>query len=152
MFGRIGDILRSYLHWEEDFLYGRDFEEAWEELNQFLLHSDEPFYRRPRAEPLRGNYTNRDSSYGSYRTYTRAHRPEPARPDPQEHLRQDYANLELPFKSDLETVKKQYKSLLRKYHPDRFAQDPEKYRYATEVTKKLNESFHRIKEYHAHRS
>lgn len=139
MFGRLGDILRSYLHGEEDFLYRRDFEEAWEELNQFLLHPDEPIRGKPRAEPLRG-YTWAGSSY-------RMHWP-----DPQEHLRQDYANLELPFRSDLETVKKQYKTLLRKYHPDQYAQDPEKYRYATEVTKKLNESFHRIKEYHQHRS
>lgn len=139
MFRRLGDILRSYLHGEEDFLYRWDFEEAWEELNRFLLHPDEPIREKPRAEPLRG-YTRAGSSY-------RRHWP-----DSQEHLRQDYANLELPFRSDLETVKKQYKTLLRKYHPDQFAQDPEKYRYATEVTKKLNESFHRIKEYHEHRS
>jgi len=151
MFGRLGDILRSYLHWEEDLLYGRDFEEAWEELNQFLSHSEEPSFQKPRAEPLRG-YHYQDSSYRTYGFHTRSWRDEPPRPDPQEHLRQDYANLEVPFKSDLEIVKKQYKTLLRKYHPDRFAQDPEKYRHATELTKKLNESFHRIKEYHEHRS
>ncbi len=151
MFGRLGDILRSYLHWNEDFLYGRDFEEAWEELNQFLLHPQEPLYRKPRAEPLRG-YAQKDRSSKTYRTYTRPEKFEPSRRDPQEHLRQDYENLEVAFKSDFETVKKQYKSLLRKYHPDRFAQDPEKYRSATEVTKKLNESFNRIKEYHEHRS
>lgn len=142
MFGRIGDILRSYLHMEEDLLYGQDFEEAWEELNRFLLHPEESFYRRPRAEPLRG-YTQTDYRKAFYET---------PKPDPQEHLRQDYANLEVPFKSDLDTVKKQYKKLLRKYHPDRFAQDPEKYRSATEITKKLNESFQRIREYHEHRS
>ncbi|MCM8776219.1 MAG: sulfotransferase [Candidatus Omnitrophica bacterium] len=146
-----GDILRSYLHWKEDLLYGRDFEEAWEELNKFLLHHEEPLYRKPSAEPLRG-YAQRDRSYTTYRTYTRPENAQPPRRDPQEHLRKDYENLEVAFKSDFETVKKQYKSLLRKYHPDRFDQDPEKYRPATEVTKKLNESFNRIKEYHEHRS
>ncbi|GAB4375155.1 MAG: hypothetical protein Kow009_10560 [Spirochaetales bacterium] len=147
MFGRIGDILRSYLQWEEELFYGRDFEEAWEELNRFLHQGVDPLHYRSQSEPLRG-YNRRGSSYRRGTSYYRTS----ASSDPQEHLRQDYANLEVPFKSDMETVKKQYKILLRKYHPDHFAQDPEQYQNATEVTKKLNESYQRIKEYHEHRS
>ena len=134
MFIRLQDILRSYL----------DFEEAWEELNWFLRHSEEG-----EAEPLRG-WEQQERSFNRSRsnfTYERIRR---SVPDPQEDLKQDYKNLEVPYKSDFEDVKKSYKTLLRKYHPDHFAQDREKCKNATEITKKINESFHRIKEFHEH--
>ncbi|MFQ3619772.1 MAG: J domain-containing protein [Spirochaetales bacterium] len=141
MFSRLQSILRSYFHWQDHWqdtlFYQKDLEEAWEELNEFL--------RQPKAEPLRGWRT-----YGSGAGTQFRHAP--PKPDPEEHLRQDYANLEVPFKSDFPTVKKQYKTLLRKYHPDQFAQDAEKYSHATEITKKLNESFQRIKAYREGRS
>ncbi len=64
---------------------------------------------------------------------------------PLEGLRQDYANLEVPFGADIETVKRAYKTLILHYHPDKHAGDPEKLRIATEITKKINESFERIR-------
>jgi hypothetical protein len=60
-------------------------------------------------------------------------------------LRQDYANLEVPFGADIETVRRSYKRLVLRYHPDRHAGDPERLRVATEITKKVNESFERIR-------
>lgn len=62
-----------------------------------------------------------------------------------EDLRQDYANLEVPFGSDIEVVKRAYKTMIMRYHPDKHAGDPEKLRVATEITKKVNESFERIR-------
>ena len=62
-----------------------------------------------------------------------------------EDLRQDYANLEVPFGADIDTVKKAYKNLIRRYHPDKNAGNPEKLKIATEITKKVNESFERIR-------
>ncbi len=67
-------------------------------------------------------------------------------PDPR--LRQDYANLEVPFGADIETVRKSYKTLMMKYHPDKHAGDPEKQSVALEITKKINESFERIRSRH----
>lgn len=64
---------------------------------------------------------------------------------PPESLRSDYANLEVPFGADAETVRRSYKRLVLRYHPDRHAGDPEKLRVATEITKKINESFERIR-------
>jgi DnaJ-domain-containing protein 1 len=64
---------------------------------------------------------------------------------PHEDLRQDYSNLEVPFGAGIEEVKKAYKSLILRYHPDKHAGDPEKLRIATEITKKINESFERIR-------
>jgi len=75
-------------------------------------------------------------------------RPAPAGPPDsgREALREDYANLEVPFGSPFEHVKKSYHRLLAAYHPDRNAGDPEKLRLATEITKKINVSYHRIEE------
>jgi DnaJ-domain-containing protein 1 len=67
------------------------------------------------------------------------------RPPADESLRQDYANLEVPFGADIETVKKSYKTLMMRYHPDKHAGNPEKQRVALEITKKINESFERIR-------
>jgi len=83
------------------------------------------------------------------RTGTRAgrNRPRPGVP-PTNPLRPDYANLEVPFGSDIETVRTSYKSLMLKYHPDKHAGDPDRQKIALEITKKVNESFERIRARH----
>jgi len=52
-----------------------------------------------------------------------------------------YANLEVPYGSDLETVHKAWKDLLRKYHPDLHSDDPEKVRIANELVQGLNQAY-----------
>ena len=52
-----------------------------------------------------------------------------------------YANLEIPYGSSFEEIKKSYRSLLKKYHPDLYAQNIKNQEYAEEITRKLNESF-----------
>jgi DnaJ-domain-containing protein 1 len=101
-----------------------DLQEAWQELDDFM----------------RGG--SRDSAHG-------ADRQSAPSPDPvDESLRQDYANLEVPFGSDIETVKRSYKKLMLKYHPDKHGADPRQQTIALEITKKINESFERIRARH----
>jgi DnaJ-domain-containing protein 1 len=102
-----------------------DVSEAWEELDEYLKTGRN-------AQDNRGQRTRREG-----RETPRASR--------DEDLRQDYANLELPFGADLEEVKRAYKTLIMKYHPDKHAGNAEKLRMATEITKKINESFERIR-------
>ena len=52
-----------------------------------------------------------------------------------------YAALEVPAGSDFETVRKAYRNLMRKYHPDRHAATPEKQKAANELAQKLTESY-----------
>ena len=52
-----------------------------------------------------------------------------------------YAALEVPYGSDLETVRKAWKTLMRKYHPDLHGQDAEKQKVARELTQGLNEAY-----------
>ena len=51
-----------------------------------------------------------------------------------------YANLELPSGASYQEIKKAYRELLRRYHPDKHSQDLEKAKLADEITKRLNQA------------
>lgn len=55
-----------------------------------------------------------------------------------------YSNLEVPYGSDLETVRRAWKRLVRKYHPDLHSKDPEKRRVANELTQGLNRAYEEL--------
>ena len=55
-----------------------------------------------------------------------------------------YANLEVPYGSDLGTVQQAWKRLVRKYHPDIHSEDPDKRRVANELTKGLNPAYEKL--------
>ncbi|MBN1352630.1 J domain-containing protein [candidate division KSB1 bacterium] len=59
-------------------------------------------------------------------------------------LAEYYANLEIPYGSDLNSAKAAWKQLLKKYHPDVHSLDPEKRNIATQLTQKLNEAYRAI--------
>jgi DnaJ-domain-containing protein 1 len=67
--------------------------------------------------------------------------PLPRRPSPDEEVRRAYAALEVPVGSNFETVRKSYRALMRKYHPDHHSESPEKQKTATELTQKLTEAY-----------
>ncbi len=52
-----------------------------------------------------------------------------------------YRTLELDHGASLQDVRRAYRRLVRLYHPDRFANDPEKLRAATEVSRRLTEAY-----------
>lgn len=56
-------------------------------------------------------------------------------------IRQAYARLEVPFGSDMPTVRASYRNLMRRYHPDRHASDPERERIATEIAQRLTVAY-----------
>ena len=55
-----------------------------------------------------------------------------------------YSNLEVPYGSDLATVRKARKRLLRKYHPDLHSKDPEKRKIADELARGLNGAYEQL--------
>ena len=101
-----------------------DLQEAWKELD---------------------DYMNAGRNTGTQSEDTRSRGTERPRPAPDDSLRQDYTNLEVPFGADMETVVRSYKKLIMRYHPDKHSGGPEEQRVALEITKKLNESFDRIR-------
>jgi len=82
--------------------------------------------------------------------------PPPRRPSPprtaagDDALRKAYAALEVPAGSDFETVRKAYRRLMRKYHPDLHGGTAEKQRAATDLTQRLTQAYKTI-EKHARR-
>ncbi|HFE63949.1 MAG TPA: hypothetical protein ENK14_05965 [Caldithrix sp.] len=64
-------------------------------------------------------------------------------------LAEYFANLELPYGSDLATVTAAWKRLLKKYHPDLHSGDPEKQRIANELVQGLNKAYGEIKRKYA---
>ena len=60
-------------------------------------------------------------------------------------LHPDFKTLCVVPGTSLEECKASYKSLLKKYHPDRFANDEKKQKEATEITSSITTAFNRIK-------
>lgn len=56
-------------------------------------------------------------------------------------IRKAYADLEVPAGSDFETVRKSYRRLMRKYHPDLHGGTPEKQRAANDLTQRLTQAY-----------
>jgi DnaJ-domain-containing protein 1 len=56
-----------------------------------------------------------------------------------------YRTLEVPAEADFPTIRKSYRRLLAKYHPDKFAGDPDKYAAATEVARKITMAYNGLK-------
>jgi DnaJ-domain-containing protein 1 len=103
-----------------------DFLQAWRELDEYLAGGAGP---PPRREPRRpgGGTQRRDRAPAG------------------EALHRDYANLEVAFGAPLAEVTRAYKTLLKRYHPDKFAADPEKQQLATEITLRINLSYQNIR-------
>ncbi|HTZ53009.1 MAG TPA: J domain-containing protein [Spirochaetia bacterium] len=160
---RLADILRSLMGDKDDEGSGRpgartgggpgsgsrdpgyrdpDLRAAWEELEDYM-RGGAGGSSQPGSGDGGGDRRGAGSagSSGQSSDYRRR-RPEPPA---DESLRKDFANLEVPFGADIETVRRSYKAMMLKYHPDKFAGDPEKQRVALEITKKINQSFERIR-------
>lgn len=86
---------------------------------------------RPRADPGAGARARRPSD---------GVRPAAPRGSVDEVTRA-YAALEIPPGSSFEVVRKSYRTLMRKYHPDHHTGSPEKQKAANEVARKLTDAY-----------
>lgn len=60
---------------------------------------------------------------------------------PHDEMSQYYANLEIPPGSDLDTVRRAWKRMMKRYHPDLHSGDPERVVLANELSAKLTEAY-----------
>lgn len=65
-------------------------------------------------------------------------------------LRDYYANLEVEYGADMETVKISYRNLMRKYHPDKFAHDDNMQELSTQLTQEITSAYRAIESYWKH--
>ena len=64
----------------------------------------------------------------------------------EDELRRAYAALEVPFGADFAAVRKSYRTLMRKYHPDHHTGSPEKQKAATELAQRLTLAYKLIEQ------
>ena len=90
--------------------------------------------RRPR--PSRSTTRGFDERFERFR-------PEPPRRTAagDEAIRKAYAALEVPPGSDFDTVRKAYRRLMRKYHPDLHTSSPDSQKAANDLAQRLTEAY-----------
>ena len=75
---------------------------------------------------------------------------QPPKPASDKTLKDYYANLEVEYGADMETVKISYRNLMRKYHPDKFAHDENMQRLSTELAQEITSAYRAIESYWKH--
>lgn len=68
----------------------------------------------------------------------------PPRSEDEKTIEDYYANLEVPYGADRETVKESYRRLMQRYHPDRFDENPEMQELATELSQELTRAYREV--------
>lgn len=56
-----------------------------------------------------------------------------------------YDALEIKPGASFDEIKTAYKKVMKKYHPDKYHSDPEKYKYAQQISQKINEAYAHFK-------
>jgi DnaJ-domain-containing protein 1 len=62
-------------------------------------------------------------------------------------LRELYAQLEVPFGAPFDEVKKSFRRLMRKYHPDLHIGNPQKHKTATQLTMSLTQAYNELEQH-----
>ena len=130
-FDRIADFIKSIENKldRSQSVSDPDLDDAWNELNDYLNNGRTRNKNGPKE--TFGHKNNADNRYSQYH-------------GEREFLSQDYANLEVSIGAPFDQVKRSYKNLLRKYHPDKHAGNTEQLKIATQITQKINVSFQKI--------
>lgn len=129
------------------------FKRLWRILEANATARDDDFRREFERWEERLRQKMRVNDFDASDDFRRANEPPPkAEPTQDEKLAGYYANLEIPNGSDLETVKKAYRNLMKRYHPDNFAGNPEKQKIATEIAKGLNKAYRELEKHLRSRS
>ena len=96
--------------------------------------------------PHVGNHRWSEKSRSAFGDGGHRSRPKATLNPEDEALAKNYANLEVPYGSDLETVHAAWRQLMKKYHPDLHCRDAEKRRIANELTARLTQAYRDIEE------
>lgn len=138
IFGRLYRLLRSELN---------AFVEKRTEyrLEEEQPPPDEPVEEDPSESQSAGQRQRyRQEGRGQSRRTTTGQRSQPQR-DPV--LTRHYANLEVPYGSDAQTVKAAWRKLMRRYHPDMHQGIAREQETATRLTQELTRSYRYLMRY-----
>jgi hypothetical protein len=170
IFDRLGSLFKSMFQDSNDDSFGGtlhssrstgasrstgdpDLDAAYDELNDFLNKDMSDSERRDR-DAQRKAQNERSREYAQQRPgqgYSGAGPRQQTNPRPSawppQGLVNDYRVFELPVGTKLPEVKSSYKKILKEFHPDRHAGNPEMLKKATEYSAKVNDAYQRIEHY-----
>ena len=119
MFDRIFNIMRANLN--DTFSFGQEkvSKEDWEAY--------EKFYQQKKQQEEAYNNAQNEFNAANH----------------QKNLEEQayYKALEVPVGASFDQIKESYKRLIKQYHPDRFANEPDKQKVAMEISQKLNVAY-----------
>ncbi len=161
---RIIDLAKANLNALLDKANG---ETALDELTDDELEAELQRRRdRRRREEEERRAAERAASNARQRTATRTTVPPPTTPPPRreekkrappprpsaplvgdKRMRELYAQLEVPYGASFEEVKKSFRRLMRKYHPDLHTGNPQKQKTATQLTMSLTQAYNEIEQH-----
>jgi DnaJ-domain-containing protein 1 len=116
-----------------------DWREAWNELDEYMRRVSDPAGGDAGDA---GDAGSTSAGRGGRGTGAAAGAAMPQR------VEKAFETLEIEPGSPLDTVRRQFRRELARYHPDRFADDPEKFAAATAVTRELIQSYRLIRDYY----
>ncbi len=134
---RLFNVLKASLN---DFIEKK--EEEWG-FDPYDEESSIETWLRKKEEELRQRREARDQrkASGDYgKQYQKRSYSTKRKPTAKEKEKKAFKDLELTPTSDFKVIKKQYRKLMKKYHPDR-QQDDKKRKAAEKVTAKLNQAY-----------
>lgn len=165
MFDRLGEYLKDYINDDEQGIFSSPEEEKHNEnTNNFYQEnksqSEENVDTKTSNKEFKFDTSKQQSEYNKTEnkqkhTYKKT---EHSKSKPKNtnqtsgkryyvpfELYEDFKTLCLMPGTNLDECKVAYKSLLKKFHPDKFANEPEKQKEATEITSSITSAFTRIK-------
>lgn len=165
MFDRLGEYLKDYINDDEQGIFSSPEEEKHNEnTNNFYQEnksqSEENVDTKTSNKEFKFDTSKQQSEYNKTEnkqkhTYKKT---EHSKSKPKNtnqtsgkryyvpfELYDDFKTLCLMPGTNLDECKVAYKSLLKKFHPDKFANEPEKQKEATEITSSITSAFTRIK-------
>lgn len=165
MFDRLGEYLKDYINDDEQGIFSSPEEEKHNEnTNNFYQEnksqSEENVDTKTSNKEFKFDTSKQQSEYNKTEnkqkhTYKKT---EHSKSKPKNtnqtsgkryyvpfDLYEDFKTLCLMPGTNLDECKVAYKSLLKKFHPDKFANEPEKQKEATEITSSITSAFSRIK-------
>jgi DnaJ-domain-containing protein 1 len=136
---RFAQLARGTLVSLTDRTFGRT-QKPLPELTDSELEEELIRRRRARAARRTGGATAEEATA----TEARARSPKDdaqARSPQEQQLTQYYANLELAPGATLDEVRRAYRDLMKRYHPDKHLGDPERHKAATELAQSLTRAY-----------
>ena len=113
---------------------------------------DKDYHRKFYEEEKKQEKTYEEKQKSYHQEYTHTKQEEPKREDKKEYgeYRQFYSDsaytvLGVSTDDDFKTIKKAYRNLIRKYHPDLHSEQSEKY---TKITQLINGAYNKLEKFH----